>query len=157
MIANAIAEMRTYGEGFIIADQSPGLIDMAAIRNTNTKIIMRLPDQADRELVGLAANLNEDQIKELAKLPCGVGAVYQNEWIQPVLCKINKYEHEDERYSYSPDNSIKDKDSYEDSLYIAEILSNSTHVSEETLQDDIKPRLEKEITKKEGAQILRLS
>ena len=63
MISNAIAEMRTYGEGFIIADQAPGLMDMSVIRNTNTKIIMRLPDQADRELVGKAANLNDDQIK----------------------------------------------------------------------------------------------
>lgn len=85
MISNAIAEMRTYGEGFIIVDQAPGLLDMAAIRNTNTKIIMRLPDQGDRELVGRAANLNNDQITELAKIPCGVAAIYQNEWIQPVL------------------------------------------------------------------------
>lgn len=58
MIANAIAEMRTYGEGFIIADQAPGLMDPAVIRNTNTKIIMRLPDESDRELVGKAASLN---------------------------------------------------------------------------------------------------
>lgn len=40
MLSNAIAEMRTYGEGFIIADQAPAMLDMAAIRNTNTKIIM---------------------------------------------------------------------------------------------------------------------
>ena len=57
MISNAIAEMRTYGEGFIIADQAPGLLDMAAIRNTNTKVILRLPDQSDRELAGKAAGL----------------------------------------------------------------------------------------------------
>ena len=37
----------------------------------STKIIMRLPDQGDRELVGKAAGLNDDQIKELAKLPMG--------------------------------------------------------------------------------------
>lgn len=92
MLANAIAEMRTYGEGFIIADQAPGLMDMSVIRNTNTKIIMRLPAQTDRELVGKAANLNEDQIAELAKLPCGVAAVYQNEWVQAVLCKVEKFE-----------------------------------------------------------------
>lgn len=54
MISNAIAEMRTYGEGFIIVDQAPGLLDMSAIRNTNTKIIMHLPDLTDRELVGKA-------------------------------------------------------------------------------------------------------
>ena len=56
MIANSIAEMRTYGQGFIIADQAPALLDMAVIRNTNTKIIMRLPDFSDRELVGKSAN-----------------------------------------------------------------------------------------------------
>lgn len=91
MLANAIAEMRTYGEGFIIADQAPGLLDLSVIRNTNTKIILRLPDYADRELVGKAAALSNDQITELAKLPRGVAAVYQNEWIQPVLCKVDQY------------------------------------------------------------------
>lgn len=90
MISNAIAEMRTYGEGFVIADQAPGLLDMAAIRNTNTKIIHRLPDLSDRELAGRAANLNDQQIIELARLPKGVAAVYQNDWVEPVLCKVAK-------------------------------------------------------------------
>ena len=88
MLSNAIAEVRTYGEGFIIADQAPGLLDMSVIRNTNTKIIMRLPDVEDRNLVGRSANLSDDQIKELAKIPTGVAAVYQNNWLEPVLCKV---------------------------------------------------------------------
>ena len=104
MLANAIAEMRTYGEGFIIADQAPGLLDMSVIRNTNTKIIMRLPDQTDRELVGRAANLNEDQILELAKLPCGVAAIYQNEWVQPVLCKVDKHSTKGKAFEYQPES-----------------------------------------------------
>lgn len=98
LLANSIAEMRTYGEAFIIVDQSPALLDMAAIRNTNTKIILRLPDQTDRELVGRAANLNEDQITELARLERGVAAVYQNDWIEPVLVKINKCGLEEKPY-----------------------------------------------------------
>lgn len=92
MLANAIAEMRTYGEGFIIVDQSPGLMDMSVIRNTNTKIIFRLPDATDRELVGKAANLNDNQIIELAKLKTGVCAVYQNNWIEPVLCHVDEWD-----------------------------------------------------------------
>lgn len=91
MLANAIAEMRTYGEGFIIADQAPGLLDMSVIRNTNTKIILRLPDEEDRKLVGKSAGLKEAQIDELSKLPLGVAAVYQNEWPEAVLCKIEAY------------------------------------------------------------------
>ena len=91
MLANAIAEMRTYGEGFIIADQAPGLLDMSVIRNTNTKIILRLPDEEDRKLVGKSAALKEAQIDELSRLPLGVAAVYQNEWPEAVLCKIEAY------------------------------------------------------------------
>lgn len=93
MLSNSIAEMRTYGEGFIIADQSPGLLDMSVIRNTNTKIILRLPDFSDRELVGRSAGLNDTQILELAKLEKGVAAISQNDWIEPILCKVNKFEN----------------------------------------------------------------
>lgn len=102
MLANAIAEMRTYGEGFIIADQAPGLLDMAVIRNTNTKIIMRLPDESDRQLVGKAAGLNDDQIVELAKLDTGVAAVFQNHWLEPVLCKVEHFKAKC-KYKYTPD------------------------------------------------------
>lgn len=98
MLSNSIAEMRTYGEGFVIADQAPGLLDMSVIRNTNTKIILRLPDQSDRQLVGYAAGLNNEQIEELAKLRKGVAAVYQNDWIEPVLVQINKCDIEEKKY-----------------------------------------------------------
>ncbi len=91
MIANAIAEMRTYGEGFIIADQAPGLMDESVIRNTNTKIILRLPSEEDRQLVGRAAALNDFQIAELSKLSQGVAVVYQNDWLEAVLCKVELY------------------------------------------------------------------
>ena len=122
MLGNAIAEMRTYGEGFIIADQAPGLMDMAVIRNTNTKIIMRLPDQSDRELVGKAAGLNEDQIKELAKLPMGVAAVYQNEWLAPVLCKVAYFDSK-MKYTGGADISIAEINQTEINETILQILA----------------------------------
>lgn len=100
MISNAIAEMRTYGEGFVIVDQSPSAVDISAIRNTNTKIIMRLPDESDRRLVGKSAGLKDDQLDEIAKLPKGVAVVYQNDWVDPVLCKIQKYKGEESQYRY---------------------------------------------------------
>ena len=90
MICNNIAEMRTYGEGFIIVDQSPSAVDIAAIKNTNTKIIMRLPEKNDREAVGNAVGLNEEQIKELSKLNQGKAVVMQNNWLEAVLTSIHK-------------------------------------------------------------------
>ena len=88
MISSSIAEMRTYGEGFIIVDQSPTAVDVSAIKNTNTKIIMRLPEKTDCEAIGNAMALDEEQIKELAKLPTGVAAVMQNNWLETALVKV---------------------------------------------------------------------
>ena len=138
MLTNSIAEMRTYGEGFIIADQAPALLDMAVIRNTNTKIIMRLPDKDDRELVGKAANLNDDQITELAKLPCGVAAVYQNGWVEPVLCKVEKFEKEGNyKYKKLSDSQNCEKQDFTDQekLMIAQLLFNGTALPDSILND----------------------
>ncbi|AGE27460.1 ATP-binding protein [Pseudomonas poae RE*1-1-14] len=101
MLTNAIAEMRTYGEGFIIADQSPHAVDIAAIRNTNTKIIMRLPDEMDRRLIGKSVALRDDQLEEIAKLPKGVAIVYQNDWLEPVLCQVKKFAGHETPYVYN--------------------------------------------------------
>lgn len=133
-LANAIAEMRTYGEGFIIADQAPGLMDLSVIRNTNTKIIMRLPDFSDRELVGKSANLNDDQIIELAKLPKGVAAVYQNEWIQPVLCKVEKVEYDKADYQYDG-NSYFDTLSPSINLKLTALLTGNNSFDEITKEE----------------------
>lgn len=124
MLTNSIAEMRSFGEGFIIADQAPGLLDMAVIRNTNTKIIHRLPDLSDRELVGGAAGLNVEQIEELAKLELGVAAIYQNDWIEPILCKVNEFSNQEKSlYSFSDKQEIT-KDTQEARVMVRNVLLN---------------------------------
>ncbi len=108
MLSNAIAEMRTYGEGFIIVDQSAMTVDQSAIRNTNTKIILRLPDEQDRRICGKSAALNNEQLDEISRLPKGVAVVYQNNWVEPVLCKINRYLGEEKQYE--PFEIIQEED-----------------------------------------------
>jgi DNA helicase HerA-like ATPase len=109
MISNAIAEMRTYGQGFVLADQAPGLLDPSVIRNTNTKICLRLPFKEDRELVGKAMNLTDDQINELAKLKTGVAAVYQNDWQEAVLCKFNEFKSSNKGYEFKSKQRLETK------------------------------------------------
>lgn len=117
-LANAIAEMRTYGEGFIIADQAPGLLDASVIRNTNTKIILCLPEEEDRLITGHSMGLRDNQIQEIAKLEKGVAVVYQNDWQEAVLCKFEQYHKgikntsgkyllDRERFQYSPIGTLK--------------------------------------------------
>ena len=142
MLTNSIAEMRSFGEGFIIADQAPALLDMAVIRNTNTKIILRLPDQEDRELVGRAANLNDDQIIELSKLPRGVAAIYQNEWVEAVLCKVDEFQKQETLYSYEkPTNNI-DKSYLADKLEITSLLCNGQSIEDEIKLRELKEKLD---------------
>lgn len=98
MLTQTIAEIRTYGEGFIIVDQSPSSVDISAIKNTNTKIVLRTPEANDRDAVGRSIGLSADQVNEIAKLPSGVAVVYQNDWVSPVLTMIDKADVEESTY-----------------------------------------------------------
>lgn len=119
MLTNAIAEMRTYGEGFIIIDQAPDLLDTAVIRNTNTKIVMRLPEGKDREVTGASMALDEAQTMELSKLPQGVAAVYQNNWQEAVLCALPLY-----RSLYLPENKVEPVSYISESQVLKLLLSS---------------------------------
>ncbi len=141
MLSNAIAEMRTYGEGFVIADQAPGLLDASVIRNTNTKIVLRLPEGGDRELVGGAEALTDAQVAELARLPRGVAAVYQNDWIEAVLCKIDKAELGEGRYEYCPPTGgVLERDTAA-ALEIASLLSKCEGITDVVKLRDLREKM----------------
>ncbi|HJB04432.1 MAG TPA: DUF87 domain-containing protein [Candidatus Merdibacter merdigallinarum] len=91
VLSKCIAELRFTGEGFIIADQSPGELDASAMKNTSTKIVMRLQEAADQSAVGAALGLMEQQMAELYRLDKGVAIVHQEGWNEPVLTKVNDF------------------------------------------------------------------
>lgn len=134
MMTNAIAEMRTYGEGFIIVDQAPGLLDLSVIRNTNTKICLRLPSLEDREIVGKSMNLNDNQIEELAKLETGVAAVIQSNWKEGCLVKFN-YMSSKDKYTY-----IINKEDRNHLKNILKILLEEKLPQKEKLEKEIKEK-----------------
>ena len=107
MLTNTIAEIRTYGEGFIIVDQSPSSVDIAAIKNTNTKIVLRTPEANDREAVGRSVGLTPNQVNEIAKLPSGVAVIYQNDWVTPVLAMVDKANVDETPFIYKEATVIK--------------------------------------------------
>lgn len=135
MLINSIAEMRTYGEGFIIVDQSPTSVHASAIKNTNTKIIMRLPDGDDRLIAGKAAALKDEQVDEIAKLPTGVAIVYQNDWLQPVMCKISMSQTKREKYVKKTDSNLPSNE-----LPIADILKL---LFKGRLRNPVEPQIDK--------------
>ena len=70
-LANMLAEMRGFGAGLVIVDQTPAALVSSVIANTGTKILHRLDYPADRELVGRAAGLPADQVDILGSLRPG--------------------------------------------------------------------------------------
>lgn len=106
MIANAIGECRTYGEGFILSDNAPDNLDTAAIRNTATKVIFGLSESGDREAIADALSLTREQAEEFSRLPPATAIIMQRNWIQPVLTRIHPA-----RWRYRIDQPIP-QDSY---------------------------------------------
>ena len=90
MFANLLAEVRKYGESLIIADQIPNKLVADVIKNTNTKIVHRLFAADDRNTIGDAIGLNDDQKDFLPLLQPGETIIYSGGWHAPVRAQIDQ-------------------------------------------------------------------
>ena len=88
MFANMLSEVRAYGESFIIADQVPTKLAPDVIKNTNVKIAHRIVSGDDREVLGMAMNMSEQQRDYLATLTVGQAALFAEGDDRPVLIKV---------------------------------------------------------------------
>lgn len=105
-IGNCMREMRTYGQGFIIVDQAPALLDEVTISNTNTRIVLTLPNRNDIDTVARSLNLNELQACEVSRLNIGEALVSQTGWTETVRCKVHHYDTSScGLWSYTPEAS----------------------------------------------------
>lgn len=121
MIGNSIKEMRTYGEGFVIIDQSPLAIDSSVLENTATKIIMNTPSKDACSELGSALALNEEQAMELSKLSVGVAAVMQKGWMSPVLMSVNKWDYK--KYEIGLQRSCFDIEKHVRGMILTEVFN----------------------------------
>ncbi len=71
MFADLLSEMRAWGQGFMIVDQYPTRLILDAIKNTNLKIIHRLPSRDDQDVVAAAMSLDTSQAKLIPHLVPG--------------------------------------------------------------------------------------
>jgi uncharacterized protein len=88
LFASMLAEIRAYGEGLVIAEQIPAKLVPDAVKNTALKVVHRLPARDDRDLVGAAMNLDEDQSRQVVSLPPGVAAVFADGMDRPVRIQV---------------------------------------------------------------------
>ena len=72
-----LTEIRSLGEGLIIADQSPQKLARDAIRNTNLQIAHQLRDDEDRQSIARAMIMEDEQQEYLGKLNPGRAALFR--------------------------------------------------------------------------------
>lgn len=85
---NMLAEIRAYGQGFIIADQIPNKLAPEALKNTNLKIMHRIVAVDDRDSMGGAMNLDDIQKRHVTALGQGRAIVYAEKMEQPYHLQI---------------------------------------------------------------------
>lgn len=92
---NLLAEIRSYGQGILIADQIPTKLASDTLKNTNLKIVHRTVMEEDRFAVGKSMNMTSNQIDYLSALKRGCAAVYSEGDSRPKLVQMrlmkNKY------------------------------------------------------------------
>lgn len=75
-LTKMLSEIRTYGEGLIIADQIPSRMAPDVIKNTSIKIIHRIVAGDDREIIGQTMTLTPSQAEEVARCSSGEAFFY---------------------------------------------------------------------------------
>lgn len=91
---NMLAEIRAYGEGFIIVDQSPSSVSTSVLKNTAVKIIHRVDYGEDIKLLQSALLLDDDDFAP-ASLEPGKALIRFGSMQSPALVKIPHYPKED--------------------------------------------------------------
>lgn len=86
---NLLAEVRSFGQGILIADQVPTKLAPDTLKNTNLKIVHRVVTHDDREAIGRSMNMTEQQIEYLSALKRGFAAVYAEGDNRPKLVKMD--------------------------------------------------------------------
>lgn len=91
MVSATLSEVRAYGEGLVIAEQIPTRLAEDALKNTNLKIIHRLPGEDDRKSVGATMNMETEQQAYLIKLASGEAAIFMEGYERPAFTSIHNY------------------------------------------------------------------
>ena len=104
--ADMLAEVRKYGESLIIADQIPNKLTPEVMKNTNIKIVHRLFAQDDKDAIGAAMALDDDQRRFLSHLKIGHAIVFNGNWSKAVHARIDQACNTSEEV-FVPDDQLR--------------------------------------------------
>lgn len=83
-LQNMIVEIRSYGTGIIIADQSPQKVTKEIVGNTDVKIMFQLVQVEDKNVIAASSNMSETDEDQLSRLNTGEAYAYFRGLVEPV-------------------------------------------------------------------------
>ena len=86
-LQNMIVEIRSYGTGIIIADQSPQKVTKEIVGNTDVKVMFQLVQPEDKHLIAASSNMTEEDEENLSKLDTGEAYIYYRGLEEPKRVK----------------------------------------------------------------------
>lgn len=87
--ANMIAEMRSYGQGVIVAEQIPSKLAPDVIKNSSNKIIQRIVAADDQQLVAGTIGLSAEDAIQIGTLETGYALCHKEGMALPVFVSID--------------------------------------------------------------------
>lgn len=96
-VVRLLAEIRAFGEGIMVVDQSPAAIAPEVLKNTSVKIVHRTVSEDDRDALAAAMLMDKYAHEELARLEVGNAFVYHERLYRPTLVQCRKATTESSR------------------------------------------------------------
>jgi hypothetical protein len=91
LVKRMLAEIRSYGVGIVIADQSPRKVTTDVVALTDIKMAFRLVEAADKQILADSSNMSETQEQRLAKLKPGEAFLFFGKLDEPEEIKTEDY------------------------------------------------------------------
>lgn len=86
---NMLAEMRSYGQGVIVAEQIPSKLAPDVIKNSSNKIVHRIVAKDDQEIISNTIGIYPEDAIFLGNSKVGYALCHKEGMVQPVIVKID--------------------------------------------------------------------
>lgn len=83
LVKRMLAELRSYGVGLIIADQSPKKVGTDVVALTDIKMVFRLVEGADKDIIANSTGMSDAQSLRMGKLKPGEVFMFFNKLDEP--------------------------------------------------------------------------
>ncbi|MDO4413715.1 MAG: ATP-binding protein [Erysipelotrichaceae bacterium] len=112
LLKRMLAEIRSYGVGIAIADQSPRKVTSDVVALTDVKLAFRLVEAQDKQIIADSMNMEEVQMKRLGRLKPGEAFLFFNKLEEPEEVAIADYRAQKDISITITDQKIKQLSSY---------------------------------------------